>query len=196
MPIANVFSDLLCSLDDAVFGLVMNLLPSDVISDSFFRPRLARMFGLRCGPQAQIRKGIFYEEHRRLVLGTNVHLNRRSYFDAGGGITIGDNVRFGPHVILVTGSHEVGDPSMRTGALSYKPIVIGDGCWVGAHVFIGPGVTIGPGSIISAGSVVQRSMPAHFMIAGNPARPVSPLGGADRAPEGASAPDIPLKDRP
>ncbi len=175
MSIAKPLSALGSSLDDFVFNFVINLLPDDVVSNSFVRPFLARLLGLRCGRDVQIRNSIFYEDHRKLVLGSNVLLNRKAHLDAGGGITIGNNVRFGPQVMLVTGSHEVGDPSMRTGPLICKPIVIGDGCWIGAHVFIGPGVTIGNGSIVSAGSIVQRSMPADFLIAGNPARPVSPL---------------------
>jgi maltose O-acetyltransferase len=175
MSIAQSLSDLGSSLDDVVFNFVVNLLPDEWLCNAHVRPALARLLGLRCGPRVQIRKGIFYEDHRRLVIGSNVFLNRQAYLDAGGGITIGNNVRFGPQVMLVTGSHEIGDPVMRTGPLIAKPIVIGDGCWVGARAFIGPGVTIGEGSIISAGAVVQRSMPANFLIAGNPARPVSPL---------------------
>jgi acetyltransferase-like isoleucine patch superfamily enzyme len=195
MSIPHPLSALRSSLDDVAFNLVINLLPDEVVSNSFLRPALARLFGLRCGRGTQIRDRIFYEEHRKLVIGANVLLNRMAYVDAGGGITIGDNVRFGPGVMLVTGSHEIGDPAMRTGELIAKPIVIGEGCWLGARAFIGPGVTIGPGSIVSAGSVVQRAMPANFMIAGNPARPVSPLGDAGRTPEAAASSDAPPKDR-
>lgn len=175
MSITKPLLNLGSSLDDVVFNFVINLLPDDVLSNSVLRPQLARWFGLTCGTHVQIRNSIFFEHHRRLVIGSNVQLNRKAYIDAGGGITIGDNVRFGPQVMLVTGSHEIGDPSMRTGRLIYKPITIGHGCWIGAHAFIGPGVVIGDGSIVSAGSVVQRSMPANFLIAGNPARPISPL---------------------
>jgi len=175
MSITKPLLTLGSSLDDFIFNFVLNLLPDDVVSNSVLRPRLARWLGLRCGFRVQIRDSIFFEDHRKLVIGSNVQLNRKAYIDAGGGITIGDNVRFGPQVMLVTGSHEIGDPSMRTGRLIHKPIIIGDGCWIGAHVFIGPGVTIGNGSIVSAGSVVQRSMPANFLIGGNPARPISPL---------------------
>lgn len=187
MPIPRPLANLGSSLDDVLFNFVVNLLPDDVISNSFIRPKLARWLGLRCGEGAQIRNGIFYEDHRRLIVGSNVLLNRKAHLDAGGGIRIGHNVRFGPQVMMVTGSHEVGSPGMRTGPLVYKPIAIGDGCWVGAHVFVGPGVTIGSGCIVSAGSVVLRSMPAHHLIAGNPARPVSPLPGADREAGGTPA---------
>jgi len=34
-----------------------------------------------------------------------------------------------------------------------KPIVIADGCWVGAQAFVGPGVTMGEGSRCLAGAV-------------------------------------------
>jgi acetyltransferase-like isoleucine patch superfamily enzyme len=171
------------NLSDSVFNFVLNLFPDDYLSNSHLRPFLARMFGLRCGRNCQIRKNIYFEARRNLIVGSNVFLNRQAYLDAVGGIRIGDNVRFGPQVMLVTGSHEVGTSDMRTGTLIHKPIVIGEGCWLGARVLITAGVTIGKGSVISAGSVVQRSMPADFLIAGNPARAISRLDKLGPAPD-------------
>lgn len=47
---------------------------------------------------------------------------------------------------------------------------IGTDCFVGARSLILPGVSIGDGSIVAAGAVVTRDVPAHCVVAGNPAR--------------------------
>jgi hypothetical protein len=47
---------------------------------------------------------------------------------------------------------------------------IGRNCFIGGRSLILPGVTIGDSCIVGAGSVVTRSVPAHSIVAGNPAR--------------------------
>lgn len=49
---------------------------------------------------------------------------------------------------------------------------IGKNCFVGARSIVLPGVLVGDGSIIGAGSVVVRDVPAHCIVAGNPAKVV------------------------
>lgn len=90
-------------------------------------------------------------------------------------IVIGARCDIGPNVSLVTGSHEIGDRHRRAGAGTARPIMIGDGCWIGAGTMILGGVTIGDGSIIGAGSVVTRDIPAHTLSAGVPAVEKRPL---------------------
>jgi len=161
--------------DQDIFNWLINLLPDNLFCNAYLRPAIAKGFGMQCGKDCKIKKGIFIEFHRHLVLGTGVFLNRHLYIDAYGGVRIGNNVRLGPQVTMITGSHEIGGPELRTGAIISSPINIEDGCWIGARVIIYPGVSIGKGSVVSAGSVVQRSMPSGFLISGHPARPISNL---------------------
>jgi len=158
-----------------IYNLSINILPNDYFSNRWLRPTIARIFGLRSGINCQIRKNICYENPNKIIMGNNVLLNRYLFLDACEEITIGNNIRFGPNVSLITGTHHISQDSMRTGKVYGEPIVIEDGCWIGASALIGPGVTIGAGSIVSAGAVVMRSMPSNYLIAGNPARPIKIL---------------------
>jgi len=52
---------------------------------------------------------------------------------------------------------------------------VGRGAFVGVHCVVLPGVTIGPGAIVGAGSVVTRNVLAGAIVAGVPAKEVSPV---------------------
>ena len=51
-----------------------------------------------------------------------------------------------------------------------KPVHIGDNVWIGYGAYILKGVTIGEGAVIAANSVVTKDVPAHAIVAGNPAK--------------------------
>jgi|APEBP8051072661_1049379.scaffolds.fasta_scaffold04741_2 galactoside O-acetyltransferase len=64
------------------------------------------------------------------------------------------------------------------------PTVLKTGCWVGFNAIILKGVTIGEGAVVGAGSVVTRDVPAHSVVAGNPARVIRQREPAEaRSPE-------------
>ena len=60
-----------------------------------------------------------------------------------------------------------------------KPVTIGDDCWFGANVVVCPGVTIGSNCVIGAGSVVVKDIPPDSFAAGNPAKVIRTISGAD-----------------
>lgn len=84
-------------------------------------------------------------------------------------IVIGSNCDIGPAVEFITGGHIVGASSRRAGVGTAEPIVINDGCWIGAGSRILGGVSIGPGAVVAAGSVVICDVPANVLVAGVPA---------------------------
>jgi maltose O-acetyltransferase len=84
-------------------------------------------------------------------------------------IVIGGRCDIGPAVEFVTGGHDVGPPDRRAGRGTAKPIVVNDGCWIGARCLILGGVTIGSGAVVAAGSVVTEDVPENVLAAGVPA---------------------------
>lgn len=108
-----------------------------------------------------------------ISIGDRTFLNRSCYIRPN--VTVGKNVNLGPFVKLITDGHEVGGPEKRAGDNHWKPIVIGDGAWLGAGVMVLGGVTIGASTIVAAGAVVTRDLPPNVLAAGIPATVVRQL---------------------
>ena len=95
-------------------------------------------------------------------------------------ITIGDRVWVGANAIIAdTDFHPLDPERRRTSPLAAEtaPIVIADDVFIGMNALILKGVTIGAGAVVGAGSVVARDVPPGAVVAGNPARVLSELGG-------------------
>ncbi len=63
-------------------------------------------------------------------------------------------------------------PKEQLDKVKKRPIVIGEGCFIGANSIILKGTTLGKNVVVGAGSVVCGSFPDNVIIAGNPARVV------------------------
>lgn len=112
--------------------------------------------------------------------GSNVYANFGLTLVDDTHIYVGDNVMFGPNVVVATAGHPI-LPELREQGLQYNAAVhIGKNCWIGAGALIMPGVTIGEGSVIGAGSVVTKDVPANVVAVGNPCRVLRPIGERDR----------------
>jgi maltose O-acetyltransferase len=105
----------------------------------------------------------------RLSIGDFCYVNVGCFFDAAGGITIGTHCYFGQRAHIVTSSHEIGEPSHRAGKHNSRPVVIGDGCWLGAEAMILPGVTVAPGCVIGARALVTKDTAPNGLYLGSPA---------------------------
>ena len=98
-------------------------------------------------------------------------------------IIIGDNVLIAGNCnIFDSNGHLVSLPNTMDRIYSTdvpKPVVIGDGVWIGGNVIITPGVSIGKGCVIAAGSVVTKSFPDNTLIGGNPARKIREINNCE-----------------
>lgn len=79
-------------------------------------------------------------------------------------IILGSQVRLSQGVHIETASLDLNS------GLPYKhvakPIIIGDGVWIGAHSIVLGGVTIGANAVIGAGVVVSCSIPPGAIVVG------------------------------
>lgn len=93
-------------------------------------------------------------------------------------LTIGNKVVFGPRPTIITGDHRIDIPGKHIIDVTVSeklpendmPVVVEDGCWIGANVTILKGVTIGRGSVVAAGAVVTKSCAPYSIIGGVPAK--------------------------
>lgn len=130
-----------------------------------------------------------------IFIGDNVSVNLRCTFIDSNTITIGNGVLIAPGVQINTATHPVElaerlNPDWAPGSSAYfwrtraLPVVIEDGCWIGAGSILLGGVTIGRGSVIGAGSVVTRDVPADCVAAGAPCRVIRRINGASESVAG------------
>lgn len=106
-----------------------------------------------------------------IEVGNNSYMNA-SLLQCASRITIGDDCAIASDALIQdTDFHPMLDSEGREKQSSI-PICIGNKVWVGAKAIILKGVTIGDGAVVAAGAVVTKDVPAHCIVAGNPARVV------------------------
>ena len=87
-------------------------------------------------------------------------------------VTIGNNVRIGPSINIITGEHKTEIEARRAhrGMEFTRETVIGDDRWIGRNVTILAGVVIGYGCSIGAGSVVKKNISPLSIAVCSPVR--------------------------
>lgn len=108
---------------------------------------------------------ITVNENAHLEIGS-FGMNYRATIECFHSIKIGNNVAFGPDVVL----RDSDNHSVKGAGPSSAPIVIGDGAWIGQRAMILKGVTIGEGAVVAAGAVVTRDVPPRCIVGGVPAK--------------------------
>jgi maltose O-acetyltransferase len=165
---------------------VAELLPSSAFART--RTAMLRAAGVKIGDRSLIQGKLRLTGHGNpcelLSIGDFTLVTGGLHVDLGAPVRIGNMVRIGHDVSLLTINHEVGPRYLRAGTSLFAEIVIEDGCWLASRCTVLPGVTIGAGAIVAAGSVVTRAVPAHTLVAGVPARIIRHLED-DADPESA-----------
>ena len=100
----------------------------------------------------------------RLTVGSGVSFNRGDILVSYQEITIGDGCAFGPNVIVYDHDHVFSAQGFEMDQFKTAPVVIEEGCWIGANVTILRGTHIGKGSVIGAGAVVKGNIPPHSLV--------------------------------
>lgn len=108
-----------------------------------------------------------------IVLGPGVRIGPYCVIYGAGGVELGAHTHLGPGVKLMSqaGRHS---PKRTTSTpdYSFRPIVVGPGCWIGAGAVLLGGVRVGANVSVAPNSVVFQDVPDFAVVAGNPARVV------------------------
>jgi acetyltransferase-like isoleucine patch superfamily enzyme len=131
---------------------------------------LVNIYGARIGAQTRI--GAFVEIQKGAVIGARCKVQSHSFICEG--VTIEDEVFVG-HGVFFTNDrypHATNPDGSMKGDKDWKciPTRVCRGASIGSGSVILPGLTIGEGAMVGGGSVVTRDVPAHALVAGNPAR--------------------------
>lgn len=133
---------------------------------SRFKVLILRLFGARVGHGVVLKPRINIHFPWKLVLGDHVWIGEEVFILNFESCTIASNVCVSQRAFLCGGNHDFRKPDMpyRNG-----PIILHEGCWVGAGAFVGPGVEIGTDTVITAGSIITGSVAGNGIYRGNPA---------------------------
>jgi maltose O-acetyltransferase len=165
---------------------VFGYLAGHVLTPARLRVRLLRRAGVTVEGFLEIFSGLRVTGEGQISVGDGCFINHDCLIDAAADVTLGRNVALANRVALVTSDHDLTDPRARAGARILRPIVIGEGAWLGAGVMVLGGVTVGAGAVIGAGAIVTKDVPPNTLWAGVPARQLRELP-AEPVPEPAGS---------
>ena len=128
------------------------------------------LYGCSIGDNTKI--GAFVEVQKNARVGKNCKISSHTFICEG--VTIEDHVFVGHSVTFINDTYpRATNPlgALQTEAdWKVEPTLVKEGASIGSGATILSNLVIGEKAIIGAGSVVTRDVPAHAIVAGNPAK--------------------------
>jgi virginiamycin A acetyltransferase len=142
-------------------------LPGDYLRVAYYYLTLRK-----CSLHSRVSFGSFFAQSSS-SMGSGVYVGAYCVL---GACDIGDRTQIASHVQLVSGRHQHsrdGDGRIL-GAQEdeFKPILIGQDCWIGASAIVL--ADLGAKTTVGAGAVVTKPTPESVVVVGNPARLLEP----------------------
>lgn len=128
-------------------------------------------FGMKkCGKRFRPSYNVVLNRLDKLEVGNNVYFACGCVITGGGEVLIGDNVLFGPNVVISAANHKF-DGTTFTQLYDFGKVTIESNAWIGANVSLLKDTYIPHTSIVGAGSVCTKAFEIPFsLIAGVPAQ--------------------------
>jgi acetyltransferase-like isoleucine patch superfamily enzyme len=110
------------------------------------------------------------EEDGRLSIGERTAIGRDSLLTAAGRVVVGDDVLFGPNVLVTDNGHgrrSSPEPYLHQPVVTNGPITIGSGVWIGMGASVISGrspLHVGDHAIVGAGAVVRGDVAAGTVV--------------------------------
>lgn len=100
-----------------------------------------------------------------LLIGSRTSFNVGCVVTSRSSIRIGNQVSFGPNVMIYDHDH-IMEPDIGAKGSGFRlgEVVIGDNCWIGAGAIILLDTHIGDNCVIAAGSIVKGDVPANTVL--------------------------------
>lgn len=138
------------------------------------------LYGLgmkKCGKNFQVTHSAVLNTIDMIVVGDNVYIANFCSLIANGVIEIGDNVLFGPGVVVSSGNHKyVNGQSVKES--DQKDVMIGKNSWVAANCTVVGGAMLPESSILAANSVLTSKLNETIsggLYGGTPAKVIKKL---------------------
>ncbi len=154
-----------------IWFLFGNLIFMSALFPSVLRPSILRTFGASVGKCTFIRRGVRVHFPWNLEIGDDCWIGEEVWFINHEKVKIGSNVCISQRSIICSGGHDYRSASLE---YAHKPIEIKDGAWVCLDAKVLPGVTIGECSVVSAGEIIRKSVPDYSMLIAGEIRPIDP----------------------
>lgn len=159
------------------FNLIFFIFNNFLCGTHFYniKIKLLKIVGIKCGQNVKIVGPIFVDRNSKINISDNVWIGKNFTVNGNGATFIESNVDIAPNVVILNGSHYIGDSKRRAGTGRSFNTRIGKGCWIGAHSILLNGVTISSSSIVAAGSIVIKDVESNSLVGGNPAKFIKKL---------------------
>ncbi len=148
----------------------LSIAPSVKLGEGVKLSQFINLYGCEIGDGTKI--GAFVEIQKNSTVGKNCKISSHTFVCEG--VTIEDNVFIGHGVMFINDSYPRAaneDGSLQTEAdWKVETTRICKGASVGSGATILSKVTVGEHALVGAGAVVTKDVPAHAVVAGNPAR--------------------------
>ena len=119
------------------------------------------------GKKVRIHSGCKIKVRKKgiLSIGDNTKINYNCIMVCHEKIEIGNNVEFGPNVLIYDHDHVVvKGMGIIQGAFNTSQVSIGDNTWIGAGTIILKGTSIGSNCVIGAGSVIKGDVKSNSIV--------------------------------
>jgi putative colanic acid biosynthesis acetyltransferase WcaF len=151
--------------------LISKVFFSRAFTPSYLKTLILRIFGARVGTGVIIRRGVRVHFPWNLEIGDDCWIGEEVWFINHEKMTIGSNVCISQRSMICSGGHDYRSVSLE---YAHKPVIIKNGAWVCLDGKVLPGVTIGECSVVSAGEVARKSVPDYSVLVGGEIRPIDP----------------------
>ena len=154
-----------------VWYVVQHLFLKTMLLTNNSKSSVLRFFGAAIGRNVLIRRGVRIHFPWNLEIGDDCWIGEEVWFINHEKIKIGSNVCISQRSIICSGGHDYRSASLE---YAHKPIEIKDGAWICLDAKVLPGVTIGECSVVSAGEVVRKSLPDYSILLDGEVRQIDP----------------------